>query len=82
MKKKQRVADMADEVLARQARARAERTGESLEVALKAVRNTEAGRQLEELSEGPHRHEKAQEWQEGLAEERVEERQRRRGQSG
>ena len=82
MKKKQRVAEMADEVLARQARVRAERTGESLEVALKAVRNTEAGRQLEELSEGPHRHEKAQEWQEGLAEERVEERQRRRGQSG
>ena len=82
MKKKQRVADMADYVLARQARVRAERTGESLEVALKAVRNTEAGRQLEELSEGPHRHEKAQEWQEGLAEERVEERQRRRGQSG
>ena len=82
MKKKQRVADMADEVLARQARVRAERTGESLEVALKAVRKTEAGRQLEELSEGPHRHERAQEWQEGLAEERVEERQRRRGQSG
>jgi hypothetical protein len=82
MKKKQRVADMADEVLARQARVRAERTGESLEVALKAVRKTEAGRQLEELSEGPHRDQRAQEWQEGLAEERAEERQRRRGQSG
>ena len=82
MKKKQRVADMADEVLARQARVRAERTGESFEEALKAVRKTEAGRQLEELSEGPHRDERAQEWQEGLAEERAEERQRRRGQSG
>jgi cellobiose-specific phosphotransferase system component IIA len=82
MKKKQRVADMADEVLARQARVRAGRTGESIEEALKAVRNTEAGQQLEELSEGPHRDERAQEWQEGLVDERAEERQRRRGQSG
>ena len=82
MRKNQRVTDMADEVLARQARVRAERTGESLEEALKAVRKTEAGHQLEELREGPHRDERAQEWQEGLAEERAEERQRRRGQSG
>jgi hypothetical protein len=49
MDKKQRVSTMAKEVLARQARARAERTGESFEEALKAVRNTEAGQQLEEL---------------------------------
>jgi hypothetical protein len=49
MKKKQKVGDMADEVLARQARVRAGRTGESIEEALKAVRNTEAGQQLEEL---------------------------------
>ena len=74
IKKKQRVAEMADEVLARQARARAERTGEPFEEALKAVRNTEAGRQLEELGEGPHRHERANQWQEGLARERAEER--------
>ena len=76
MKKKQRVSDMADEVLARQARARAERTGESFEEALKSVRNTEAGRQLEELSEGPHRDQRAQEWQEKMARERTEERHR------
>ena len=76
MKKKQRVADMADEVLARQARVRAERTGESLEVALKAVRKTEAGRQLEELSEGPHRDERADQWQEDMSQERAEERHR------
>jgi hypothetical protein len=82
MKKRQKVGDMADEVLARQARARAERTGESFEEALKAVRKTEAGGQLEELSEGPHRDQRAREWQEGLAAERAEERQRRRGQSG
>jgi hypothetical protein len=76
MKKKQRVADMADEVLARQARVRAERTGESFEEALKAVRKTEAGRQLEELSEGPHRDERADQWQEEMSRERTEERHR------
>jgi hypothetical protein len=76
MKKKQRVGAMADEVLARQARARAERTGEPFEEALKAVRNTEAGRQLEELSEGPHRDQRADQWQEEMARERTEERHR------
>ena len=76
MKKKQRVAEMADEVLARQARVRAERTGESFEEALKAVRKTEAGRQLKELSEGPHRDERADQWQEEMSQERAEERHR------
>jgi hypothetical protein len=76
MKKRQRVGEMADEVLARQARARAEQTGESFEEALKAVRKTEAGRQLEELREGPHRDERAEEWQEDMSRERTEERHR------
>ena len=77
MKKKQRVAEMADEVLARQARARAERTGEPFEEALKAVGNTEAGRQLEELGEGSHRrHERADHWQEEMSQERTDERHR------
>jgi hypothetical protein len=76
MKKKQRVAEMADEVLARQARARAERTGESFEEALKAVRKTKAGRQLEELSEGSHRDQRADQWQEEMSRERIEERHR------
>jgi hypothetical protein len=76
MKKKQSVGAMADEVLARQARARAERTGEPFEEALKAVRNTEAGRQLEELSEGPHRDQRADQWQEEMSRERTEERHR------
>jgi hypothetical protein len=76
MKKRQKVGDMADEVLARQARVRAERTGESFEEALKAVRKTEAGRQLEELSEGPHRDERADQWQEDMSQERAEERHR------
>jgi hypothetical protein len=79
MKKKQRVAEMAAKVLARQARARAERTGEPFEEALKAVRNTEAGRQLEELGEGPHRHERADQWQEDMSRERSEERHREQG---
>ena len=74
MKKKQRVAEMADEVLARQARTRAERTGESFEEALRVVLETEAGRQLGELREGSHGHEKANQWQEGLHRERAEER--------
>ena len=74
VRKKQKVADMADEVLARQARARAERTGEPFDEALKAVLETEAGRQLRELREGPHGHEKADQWQEELARERAEER--------
>jgi hypothetical protein len=76
MKKKQRVVEMADEVLARQARVRAERTGESFEEALKAVRKTEAGRQLKELSEGPHRDERADQWQDDMSQERAEERHR------
>jgi hypothetical protein len=74
MEKKQRVGAMADEILARQAKARAERTGESFEEALKAVRKTEAGRQLEELSQGPHRDKRAEEWQEDMSRERAEER--------
>jgi hypothetical protein len=74
VRKKQKVAEMADEVLARQARTRAEWTGESFEVALKVVLETEAGRQLEELRAGPHGREKADQWQEGLNQERTEER--------
>ncbi len=79
MRKNQRVADMADEVLARQARDRVRRTGEPFEEALEAVQETEAGRQLGKLRDGPHGDERAQEWQEGLAEERAEEQREERG---
>jgi hypothetical protein len=68
------VADMADEVLAQQTKARASRTGESFEEALDAILKTEAGRQLWKLRNGPHRNEAADEWQEGIARERAEER--------
>jgi hypothetical protein len=52
--KKHKVADMAEEVFARQATTRAERTGES------------SGR---ELRDGPHRHERAEDWQANIARE-------------
>jgi hypothetical protein len=82
MKKKQSVAEMADEVLARQARARAERTGQAFEDALKAVLETEAGRQLEELRDGPHRDERAERWQDDMAGERTDERHREQDRAG
>src|ERR687894_777316 len=65
---------MATEVLARQAGARAKRTGESLEGALRAVLQTEAGRRLGQLRDGVHRDERADQWQPSLPEERAEER--------
>jgi hypothetical protein len=82
MRKNQRVADMADEILARQARARAERTGGSFEEALEAVSETEAGGQLAELRDGPHGGEKARDWQEELPQERAEERREERDEAG
>ena len=75
---KQRVADMAAAVLRRQAEARAERLGESVKEALEAVLETEAGRQLGELRDGPHRDEGAQRWQEDLPQKRAKERKRAR----
>ena len=69
---------MAVDVLARQAGERAKQTREPFEEALKAVLATEAGRQLEELRDGPHGDEKAQQWQEDLVQERARERKRER----
>jgi hypothetical protein len=76
MQKNQRVADMAGEVLARQAGIRAERTGEAFEVALIAVLETEAGRQLGRLGDGPHCGELAQRWQEDLLREQEQKQER------
>ena len=78
MHEKQRVAEMATEVLARQAGGRAERTGEPFEEALEAVLETRPGRQLEELRDGPHRDEEAKRWQEDLPQKRAKERKRAR----
>ena len=74
MQKNQSVSEMATEVLARQAAARAKHTGESLEAALRAVLQTEAGRRLRKLRDGDHRNERADEWQPNLPRERAEER--------
>ena len=74
MHEKQQVAEMATEVLRRQARARVERTGEPFEGALKAVLDTKAGRQLRELRDGLHGEESAERWQENLVPQRAKER--------
>jgi hypothetical protein len=70
----QTVSEMVGEVLAHQAKGLAHRSGQSLVDARKAVADTEAGRQLMDLANGEHRHEKAQDWQVIVLWERVEER--------
>jgi hypothetical protein len=74
----QRVFDMALEVLTRQASGRAKQTEEPFEEALKAVLDTDAGRQLGELRDGPLRDESAQQWQEDLPRKRANERRQAR----
>jgi ribosomal protein S12 methylthiotransferase accessory factor YcaO len=74
LQQEQTVSEMALEVLERQAKALAERSGRRLEEALVEVLKTEPGGQLSELAEGPHRNEKARQWQAALLEERVEQR--------
>ena len=74
MKQDQSVSQMAEEVLMRQTKAVANRSGHSFEDARKAVSDTEAGRQLKVLARGEHRHEKAQAWQAGVFWDRAEER--------
>jgi len=65
---------MAQEALMRQAKVLAHRNGQILEDARQAVADTEAGRQLEGLANGEHRHEKAQRWQVSVSRDRAEER--------
>ena len=78
MHNNQRVAEMAVDVLARQAGVRANRTGERFEEALNGVLETEAGHQLKELRDGPHRGERAKDWQKDLVRERAQDRKRER----
>jgi hypothetical protein len=70
----QSVSEMAEEVLMRQARVLAQRSGYSLEEARQSVSDTEAGRQLRELANGEHRYVKAGHWQASVFWERAEER--------
>src|SRR5215218_10184519 len=71
MQSEQSVAEMAEEVLCRQARGRARRTGQSLAAARAAVIQTPAGWQLEELRSGLHKDKQACYWQANLLFERV-----------
>ena len=73
MRAEQTVSEMAQEVLSRQARALAQRTGEPLLEAQEAVLETLAGCQLEELRLGQHQDEEARYWQANLLFERVSE---------
>ena len=59
MQRDQTAFEMVEEVLARQARSLANRTGQPFERALEVVADTEAGRQLRELANGEHRYEEA-----------------------
>jgi hypothetical protein len=74
VQRNQTVCEMAQEVLEDQARAMAVQTGQTFEAAMQAVADTEAGVQLRELRDGPHRDEKASEWQASLLWGRIEER--------
>jgi hypothetical protein len=73
LRAEQRVNEMAEEVLLRQAKVRARQTAELLDEARAAVLETPAGRQLEELRSGAHQHEEARYWQANLLFERVSE---------
>jgi hypothetical protein len=66
MRAEQTVSEMVVEVLARQADKLAYRSDQPLQEAFEEVLKTEAGQQLVELAEGPHRHEKAIYWQANL----------------
>lgn len=74
MRQDQSLAEMANEVLMRQAQVRADRRGEPIEKAMEAVLNTEAGKQLSELRDGPHGEESVEQAQVGVARERAQER--------
>ena len=73
MRPQQTVNDMTEEVLWRQSKAQARRTGQSLVEARVDVLKTPAGMQLEELRCGPHRHEQTRYWQANMLFERVSE---------
>ena len=66
MRAEQTVNEMVQEVLSRQARVLAQRTGGPFVEALETVLETPAGRQLEELRCGPHRDEETRYWQANL----------------
>jgi CRISPR/Cas system endoribonuclease Cas6 (RAMP superfamily) len=62
----QTASEIVVETLARQAEALSEAAKQPFEDAFAEVLKTPAGHRLGELADGPHRHEKAAEWQAGL----------------
>jgi hypothetical protein len=75
MRPEQTVYEMIGEVLKRQARGVVERNGCSLQEALEAVTQTDAGRQLSDLRDSSRAHEeKARDWQDNLLSKRTLER--------
>jgi hypothetical protein len=74
LKREQTVFEMAEEVLAAQAKYLADQTGQSFEEALQIVADTVAGRQLRELANGEHRYKRARDWQARMYWDRTEER--------
>jgi hypothetical protein len=71
MRAEQTVKEMVQDVLSRQAKAQAQRTGQSYASARAAVIQTPAGCQLEELRRGAHQDEYVRYWQANLLFERV-----------
>ena len=67
------VSEMAVEVLTRKAKALVYRTGQPFEDALVAILKTDSGRQLTELADGPHRHDRALDWHASLVREGAQE---------
>ncbi len=74
MRDEKSVAEMADEVLMRQARARAGRSEETVEEAMEALVDTVAGKQLTDLRDGPHGEEGVEQWRGGMVRARARER--------
>jgi hypothetical protein len=74
MHPEQTVYEMVQEVLQRQAKVVLKRSGCSPQEALQAVSQTDAGRELGSLRDGPHAQKRARDWQEGLLWERAFER--------
>ena len=74
MQRNQSVFDMVEDILARQAKSLADKTGQPSERPLDIVTDTEAGRQLRELANGEHHCKKAQHWQASIRWDRAEER--------
>jgi hypothetical protein len=65
---------MAEEVLQRQTKALAARSGRTFEDAMERVVRTDAGRRLRDLADGEHRDEGAARWQVSLRRRRTEDR--------